>query len=251
MTTQRDDAVRSLLVATANRPAPRPWRTTAIIASITFLLGGGVAVGALSAAAATRVGSPEVSVPQGMFSMFLRGGHTTGSIVSYPGSGSTSIDLGPRPADATGIADYIQCEGAGNFTQTAGGEVGLQQECAIGTGIGFSSDNNPTDSIVSLKADSGLKYTIWAQWIFVPGPSEASIAQKAALADGVVSDTEYRAAVDRFSACMLGAGYPLTDVQCTPDLSWSNASKASETGVVDRCEDAELSQVLKIWQSQR
>jgi hypothetical protein len=251
VTTERDDAIRALLVETVRRPAGRLWLKTALIATVAFLLGGGIVAGALSAAGATRGDPSSVIFPQDVFSDFLHGGHTLGSIVTRSGSGSISFDLGPRPAQATGIADFIECGGSGNFRQTLGGEVGLLQQCVTNGAIGFSSEQNPTDTIVSIKTKGNFVYKVWAQWIYVPAPSGPSAAQQAALVDGTISDTEYHAAVDRFAACMSGAGYPITNVQYSPVLSWGNSSETNRTGVVDRCSDEELNQVAKLWQSEQ
>jgi hypothetical protein len=252
MTTDRDTAIRTLLVETVSRPARRK-RGTVAVAAIAFLLGGGIAAGAISATASTREQAFPSDSIAGMFAMFLHGGHTVGPLVTQSELGSSQLDLGPRPADATGIATFIECGGPGKFTQTSGGEVGLEQKCGQGTGMGFSSEQDPTDSIVSLKADGGLVYTISAQWIHVPVPAGPSAAQQAALADGLITEGEYRAAVDRFAACMTGAGYPLTDIQYSPELSFGYGSslEANTSGTVDRCQDSELSQVLKLWQAQK
>jgi hypothetical protein len=252
VTSERDTAIRALLVDTVDRPARRRRRSMAIIATVAFLLGGGVTAGALSATAATRdAPTSGEGTAQDMFSMFLHGGRTVGPVLTHAGTGSSTIDLGPRPADATGIAVYLQCEGSGAFVQTLGGEARLAQHCAIGTGMGFSSEKNPTGTVVSTKADSTLAYSLWAQWIHVPAPSAPSVAQDAATADGVITEAEYRAAIDRFSACMTGAGYPLTGVEYLPDFTYGTATEAAENGTVDRCQDAELSQVMKLWQQQQ
>jgi hypothetical protein len=248
VTTERDEAIRSLLVQTANDQARRPWRRTALVAAIAFLLGGGVAFGALSATATTREQPLPENTAQDMFSVFLHGGRTIGPVMTYEGSDASSIDLGQRPADATGIADYIECRGSGTFIQTVGGQTDFEQQCEPSSGIGFSTDQDPTDTVVSTRLKGSFSYKIWAQWIYVPGPAAPSAAQEAALADGVITESEYRAAVDRFAACMLGAGYPIRDVELSPQLSWGNSSEANRNGVVDRCGDSEMNKVVQMWQ---
>lgn len=250
MTIDRDEAIRTLLINTATRPARRHWIKTTLIAAIAFLLGGGLAAGALSAAAVSQGNTSSTAFVKDTFSYFLHGGHTLGPLVSRSGTGSISLDLGPRPAQATGIASLIECGGTGNYTQILGGEVRLEQQCGPNGVSGFSSDHNPTNTIVATKTDGKFAYKIWAQWIYVPAPSGPSAAQQAALADGVISEAEYHAAVDRFAACMSGAGYPVTDIKYSPTLSWGNSSDANRTGVVDRCGDEELNQVVKAWQTQ-
>ena len=54
--------------------------------------------------------------------------------------------------------------------------------------MGFSTDKDPTTSTVSVDADAGLKYKVWAQWFITPAPAQPSAAQQAALADGVISE---------------------------------------------------------------
>ncbi len=184
-----------------------------------------------------------------MFLGLLRGGHTVGPLVSREVSGPTQLDLGPRPDNATGIVSSIQCEGSGGFVQTLGGEAGLRQQCASNSIMGFSTDQDPTNSTVSVDADAGLKYTIWAQWFMTPAPAQPSAAQQAAVADGVITEAEWHEAVDRFAACMSGAGYPLLGYAYNP-LSFSMSTDAERTGAVERCEESELNQVEKMWEAQ-
>ena len=213
-----------------------------------FALAGAATGGAVSAAAITQPDSPSVATKD-MFLGLLRGGHTVGPLLSREASGPTQLDLGPRPDNATGIVTFIQCDGAGGFVQTLGGEVQLRQQCESNSDLGFSTDNDPTDSTVSMDADAGLTYTIWAQWFMTPAPAQPSTAQQAAVADGVITEAEWHEAVDRFAACMSGAGYPLLQYAYDP-LSYGMSTDAERTGAVERCQESELNQVEKIWEAQ-
>ncbi len=241
-------AIRAGLVdrVTARRPRRLPvWAAVAA-----FALAGAATGGAISAAALTRTDPPGVSATQDMFLGLMRGGHPVGPLLSRPATGSVQLELGARPANATGIAMSMTCGGAGGFVATVGGERELRQQCDSHSGIGFSTDNDPTTTNVSIDADAGLGYTIWAQWFTTPAPAKPSAAQQAAAADGVVTEAEWHETVDRFAACMSGAGFPLLSYEYDP-FSYGMSTDAERTGAVERCQQSELSDVEKIWDAQQ
>jgi hypothetical protein len=237
-------AIRAGLIDQVSSRRHRRIPVWAAIAA--FAIAGAATGGAVSAFASTRTDSSAVSVPQEMFLGLLRGGHVVGPLISREASGSTQLDLGSRPDNATGIVSYMQCDGSGGFVQTLGGEVQLRQQCASNTGMGFSTDTDPTNSAVSVDSEANLNYTIWAQWFTTPAPAQPSAAQQAAVADGVITEAEWHETVDRFAACMNGAGYPLLEIQYTP-LSYGTSSDAERTGAIEWCQESELNQVEKIW----
>jgi len=238
-------AIRTALVEQVSVRRARRIPVWAAIAA--FALAGAATGGAVSAAALTRA-DPPTTVAQDMFLGLLRGGHTVGPLLSRPVTGSTTLDLGARPANATGVAIYLNCGGSGGFVATVGGERELRQECDKNSGIGFSTDNDPTATTVSIDADGGLSYTIWAQWFTTPAPARPSSAQQAAVADGTVTEAEWHEAVDRFAACMSGAGFPLLSYEYDP-FSYGMSTDAERTGAVERCQQSELSTVEKIWEA--
>jgi len=241
----RLSAIRAGLVEQVSSRRRRRIPVWAAIAA--FALAGAATGGAVSAAAAiTRTESPSAIATNDMFLGLLRGGHTVGPLISREASGSSRVDLGARPENATGIVTSIQCEGSGGFVQTLGGEAQLRQQCASDSIMGFSTDNDPTDSTVSMDADAGLTYRVWAQWFTTPAPAQPSAAQQAAVSDGVVTEAEWHQAVDRFAACMSGAGYPLLGYAYDP-LSYSMSTDAERTGAFERCQQSELDQGEKIW----
>jgi hypothetical protein len=255
-TDERDHGIRALLVDNARRPEPRRRRTSALIAAIAFLLGGSLATGAVSAAvAATRAPVP-VSVPENAFSQMLQGGHTLGKLVTYTGHNDARLDLGPRPAGATGIMWFLQCgNGRGQVLSTdVGGESDSgQTNCKEGSGVGSFTEHIPTNSIVSIKTDGKFTYTAQGQWYAAPAPVAPSAAQKAAISDGKVTSDELHASVDRFVACMVGAGYALTVTEYDPAPSFSDTSDSNDSedisGAYRRCNDAELKQVAALWET--
>ena len=214
-----------------------------------FVIAGAATGGAVSAAAIARTDSHSVAATRDMFLGLLRGGHTVGPLISSEASGVTQLDLGARPDNATGIVTSIQCDGSGGFIQTLGGEAELRQQCASNSNMGFSTDKNPTDSTVSMVADASLKYTIWAQWFTTPAPAQPSAAQQAAVADGAITAAEWHETVDRFAACMGGAGYPLLRYSYDP-YSYGMSTDAERTGAVERCQESELNQVEKMREAQ-
>lgn len=243
----RLDALRTGLVEQVSSRRRRRIPVWAAIAA--FAIAGAATGGAVSAAALARPDSPSVSVTKDMFLGLLRGGHTVGALISQTTTGSTEIDLGPRPVGATGIVTALQCGGDGGYLQTVGGEAQLHQQCASNELSGVSTDLDPTTSTVSMDADPGLTYTIWVQWFTTPAPAQPSSAQQAAVADGVITEAEWHATVDRFAACMSGAGYPLLSYDYDP-FSFGMSTDAERTGAVERCEQSELDQVEKIWGAQ-
>jgi hypothetical protein len=258
-TDERDQAVRALLVDNARRPEARPRRSTALIAAIAFLLGGGLAIGAVSAAtAATR--TPTFTVPsENDFASMTTGGHTVGPLVSYTGTGGARLDLGPRPKDATGIAYLLQCGGGtGSLAITLGGiSQGPGNTCKMGEGFGSSTSRNPADSIVSIRTIGKFTYAVWAKWVAVP-PTPAAVApsaaQDAAIADGRITADELHAAFDRFAACMSTAGFPVTIVSYQPTPTWTDSrdgeNYAADYAATTRCAQAELDKVNAIWRAQ-
>lgn len=249
---ERDQAVRALLVDNAARPEPRRRRTTAVIAVVAFVLGGGLATGAVSAAFAATRAPLLISLPANAFDE-LDGGHTLGPLVTYTGSGDAHLNLGSRPNGATGIAWFLQCgEGRGRVLSTAvGGKTDSEtSNCREGSGFGSNTEHVPTDSIVTIKTDGKFSYAIWAQWFAPPPPVEPSAAQKAAIADGTVTGDELRAADDRYVACMTGAGYPVTVTEYEPAPSFAgSAGEDIPITVQHRCNAAELQQVAAMWET--
>lgn len=248
MTDDRDTQLREMLADTVSRtPRRTPLRTIVVTAVVAFVLGGGVVGGALSAAAGVFSGpTPAPDVPAMIFPDFLDGGHTIGALQTYSGSGPVSLDLGPRPANATGIAVYLQCRGSGEFDQMTGGSAS-SNTCDRSAGYGRSTTSLPTDSIVSVSPIQPFEFSLWAQWIAVPAAADPSQEQLAAIADGEVTDAERTAAIERFTGCLVATGFDV-DVDTSGDtLGWSSTIEAQNSGLISRCVEAEVELLEPMW----
>jgi hypothetical protein len=264
--TDRDAALRGLLVDAVHRDAaPRRRRTTVLVAVIAFAVGGGVVGGALSAgAAANPTPVPVTTSPGDAFVELLDGGQAAGPMVAFRGPGATRIDLGPEPRGATGMAVLIRCGDVfGRFDVRYGGKAVPTQFCGGGTRtMGFSTPRGetPADGLVRLDPESSFPYTIWAEWITVPPAPQPSAAQLAATADGVVTRQELDDAIGRYLACMTGAGFPQRLVsadEADGDIEFEATapSVGPPLGSVrslaqERCMTTELGDVDAIWQRQ-
>lgn len=245
------DRLAAIRAGLIERVAARRRRRIPVWAAIAaFALAGAATGGAVSAAALAHSDRPSATITQDMFLGLLRGGHVVGPLLSRPVTGSTTLDLGARPANATGVVTFMKCNGSGGFVATVGGDNELRQQCNENSGMGFSTDTDPTTTNVSIDADPGLSYTIWAQWFTTPAPAQPSAAQQAAVADGVITESEWHETVDRFAACMSGAGFPVLSYEYDP-FSFGMSSDAERTGAVERCEQSELSAAEKIWEAQQ
>jgi hypothetical protein len=81
-------------------------------------------------------------------------------------------------------------------------------------------------------------------------PPDASPQQAAAMADGQVSDAEYHAQFDRYSECMIAAGYPLDAVNTSSVIiTYVNSSDSVSSGEEGRCYAQEFSQIDLSWQA--
>jgi hypothetical protein len=251
---ERDSALRAVLVDTARRDArPHPLRTTVLAAVVAFVVGGLVAGGALSAAAAANPApTPVTTSPGSGFSWALDGAKPVGPIIALRGSGVIRADLGAKPASATGMIVYIRCPGPGTFSVEAGGER-QRETCGSHTdNVGFTSTRGraPTDELARVSATSSDPYTIWVEWIALPPLPEPSVATQAAIADGVVTQQEYEDALSRLVACMTGAGYPIKVVKDTAQGSAFEGTGRVDAGMQpaeQRCAAAEFDPVNKIW----
>ena len=81
-------------------------------------------------------------------------------------------------------------------------------------------------------------------------PPDASPQQAAAMADGEVSDAEYHAQFDRYSECMIAAGYPLDAVNTSGLIvTYVNSSDSVSSGAEGRCYAQEFAQIDPSWQA--
>jgi hypothetical protein len=253
----RDRALRDLLTERVRREAPRRRirRTTILTAVVAFVIGGGVVGGALSAAAASAPHPAPVTAGPGVdLDALLRGATPVGPMLAARGPGAARIDLGPRPAGATGMAVIIRCESNGRLTLEYGGErTPPDLFCGGASTEVHTSTRTPTDSTVILTPDGSLQYTLWAEWIDVPPLPGPSAAQQAETADGVITAQEHDDAVSRYIACLTGAGFDVTLVQSDDGVETERhgAPRGGFAAAQARCMAAELGDVERLWEQQR
>lgn len=106
--------------------------------------------------------------------------------------------------------------------------------CATGTGTAGSAGPAPTEAAASSDVDWGP---------FAP----MSDAQAGALSDSTVTEEEYRAGFQRFSACLNSAGVKLADVKDSGVvISYAYPTAAEE--VASECYQSEFGQLDSSWQ---
>ncbi|RZS58899.1 hypothetical protein EV141_0109 [Microcella putealis] len=228
----RDAVLRAELVARASTPeSPRRYAPGRVVAASILAFGlAGATTGA--AVAATGAFSPQETIGavqiemEEMRSITFPGTEFFGTPLIITGSGTTIVELGERPQDASTLALRVGCIDPGRFDitidETPDGWVQCDSDDVVeGPTIGgFSSQYDVSDEAprtLSVSGTSGDRYVIWVSWAAAPERAEPSNAQQDALADGTVTRDEYLAGLDRYIACM-------------EDLGWS-------VGVVDRDAD--------------
>lgn len=86
-----------------------------------------------------------------------------------------------------------------------------------------------------------------SDWISNPPPQ--SEAQRASLADGEVSENEYRDAFDAYRLCLLDGGYELVDLdESKAVITYGISDEAVQSGVEQLCYPQEFAAVDEVWQ---
>jgi hypothetical protein len=262
--TGRDAVLREELVDLADRQRPaRVNSPRTLIASIAaFAIAGAITGGTVAAVASSRDDQDGLELHLAsarIVGLQLVGQHTplVGDPVEQLRSGSGELDLGPRPDGANAIAFALHCVSVGDFSFSAHSVLGATLQCPDesdtepGHGMtGLFIDPAPDgDNLIEFTVEDGARYTVWAAWVTRPAPVEASAAQAAALADGIVDEAEYRAGLDRYIACMAEAGFTV-DVLDTaePIARYVIGNDAVLDGADERCYAAEFREIDIEWQ---
>ena len=255
----RDAVLRRVLVATAtadsaaSNRAPR-WLVVllAALAVAGFGTAGAVTAVALAPSEAPSDGPPDAGQFVGQMTSLgayaIGSAHTAvGQPITFQGSGTTSIDLGAPPAGASGVALAIAC--SGDFAKIAiavDGKEAVSFTCSKdGDASGMQVDIPGADPTMTV--ETSATFAISMTW--VTPVSRMSPEQTAELADGVVTEQEYRAAFDRFAACMAVGGYPLQFINDSAAVIQYSISDAGVTsGVEAECYLVEFQDVDMTWQ---
>ncbi|WP_146079438.1 MULTISPECIES: hypothetical protein [unclassified Rathayibacter] len=252
----RDHELRRMLVATPTATpvrAPRSRRTLAV--SVTAFVAAGILSGAVSAAA-LESDAPDSTVNIAEVTQALTEGDATfyGTPVVINGQGRTEVQLGPAPDPSAKIATAFVCVDRGRFDLEVDGEAKPGINCDGDTrsttnGGAFLPVFGDGEHTITVVADGRTRYTFWASWIKPAEDPEPSAALTEALADGVVTESEYRDGFARYRACMEDAGLKLFRVdESGPIISYSNLTDNIDSGDEKRCYDGEFGQLDAEWQ---
>jgi len=262
----RSSAIEQLLVDTVEstplvrqRTIRRPSARTTIAAIAVFAVAGALTGGAVATAAAPNSQQLEINAAvqaAGVSWAADEDSRLLGKPFTASGSGNVLIDLGERPLGANAIVEGSVCTDPGTFNEGVDGAVTSQTVCdSSDTGAG-----NPGSSSYSVTNDgshqfafsttAGARFTVWLSWIYYPTLSP-SAAEKAAIADGVVSRAEYLAAFNQYAGCMAAAGYPMGEVdQTAPVIQYTTSDAAVSSGADNRCYQTQFGAVDALWQTE-
>ncbi|MCS5718797.1 hypothetical protein N1027_11695 [Herbiconiux sp. CPCC 205763] len=241
----RDQAQRRMLVALADSAPLARRRPRALLAVAVFALSGALTGAAVSAAALTA-DAPNVSrqVPTTAMLSTLVPGSTqlfAKPFIIENGSGPAALDVGPAPEGATELFLSFGCLDAGTHTTSIDGVVSSIFACdgpSLGSGGGRAVIGAGPHTV---RVEGEGAYVLWASWSAPAVPPEASAEQSAALADGAVTEAEYREGFARYQQCMADAGYPV-DVADAPGplISYTTSGAAHDSGAEEACYAADF-----------
>ncbi|MEV8358249.1 hypothetical protein [Microbacterium sp. NPDC076895] len=248
----RDAALRELLVSTADHAAPRlsPRRSIVVAAVVSALLGAVIGGGASVAAIAATSSQSVRTVPDAdAFRDIVHDDATVfGSPILINAAGTTRIELGERPEGATQLALALQCENPVRFDIRVDGVSQGFYDCVSGTGGSTYPTVGAGSHTVTIETSNSNPYTLFSAW-FTPTVSPVSTEQSQALADGVVTEDEYREGFARFEACLAEAGFALYAVDDTaPIIDYSVPGEAVWSGDDERCYSSEFVGLDIEWQ---
>lgn len=253
--TERDTELRRMLVATASAAPIRTRRRWGIAAPIAAFALAGALTGAVSAVALNAAQDPTpVSVDSMVDALVSEDTQLFGEALVINGQGNTATLLGAAPDGAVELAVAFQCTDPGSFELLVDGRAAMTVVCdeastASAGGGGYFTVEDAAKHALTVSADEGKRYVVWASWAARAVPPEPSSKQAAAMADGVVSEAEYRAQFDRYSACMTAAGYPLDGVDDSGTIiTYLNSDTAVASGAEGQCYAQEFAQVDMTWQ---
>ena len=256
--TTRDDAQRRMFVALADSAPFARRRPRALVALALFAVSGGLAGAATSAAVALtaeyRAGSGVTHVPPSSAQLAATVPGDTElfgePFVIERAVGPSTLDVGTAPEGATELFFAFRCLGAGEEIIKLD-EVEVGTSVCDGPGGGFGSGEPVTGpGPHSLSVTGTGSYMLWASWSAPAVPPVPSAEQSAAVADGSVTDAEYRAGFERYSRCMADAGHPVEAIDTSRAvIRYSNSYASVQSGVEGRCYALEFALLDSAWQS--
>jgi hypothetical protein len=257
-TTTRDTELRRMLVATAQAAPSRRSSRRAFAGLLTaFIAAGALTGGAVSAAALTTHPRPStVNVEEMGRASVSDTTRLLGTPVVLAGEGTTTAILGTAPFDASVLVIAFNCVDAGHYTVLVDGKNATPVTCddestgtAGGTRLLPLDATSATPHQLTVETDSERRFVVWASWAS-PTTLQPSASQVAALADGEVTEAEYREGFARYEVCMSDAGFPLNSADVSGQIiTYTNPADAITSGAEERCYVTEFGALDARWQS--
>jgi hypothetical protein len=117
-------------------------------------------------------------------------------------------------------------------------------------GVGDDNVSGGGPHIYTVTSSSASKYVIWLSWIKMPSLAP-SAAQRAALADGLVTRDEYVAAFNQYVGCMAAAGYPVSNIsESASNIEYQASPAAVQAGADNRCYLTQFKSVAGLWDTE-
>ena len=240
---------RELVQAVVSHVSPRR-RVVAL--SLAAFVAGAALTGGVSAAAVSQLSSSYTqSTGEWVLSMARPNSVLVGEVQRLETTGDGSIDLGPAPEGATGLAISLGCLEAGEVRIMVDDVFAFSRACDGPTGKGGTGWRPAERERHTLRVSTAatVSYELWVAWVKSPPLSEMSSQQSLELADGVVSRDEYIAAYSRYIGCMGAAGYDLSAASQTSTVfSYAVPAEAVTDGSDERCYLSQFQGVDAAWQ---
>jgi DNA-directed RNA polymerase specialized sigma24 family protein len=282
----RDNDLRRMLVATADLTPlirTRPSRRVVVACVAAFALAGALTGGALAVSAAGKAPSTatEFDVQYAAQRMAAASdGTLLGTPTSVAAGGQLQLPLIDRPSGANNLVIGFECQEAGKFTTRLDSKIVATETCylppTVSNGVGddgvtqspqlkpgdaqrLTLPTNEASAILLTTTDHSTaltfgapgdrQFTVWISWVRIPKLTP-SAAEKAELADGVITRAEYLAAFDRLVGCMTASGHPLTDIDEsgeTVSFSFDSLGDPVIDADFNRCFETEDALVREMW----
>lgn len=248
MSTTRNDAVRAMLVERVRASRPHRWRLP-LIGVGAFVVAGALTGGAIAGSLYLQSTSDRRDTEMLQSIGQIGYNRAVGDRVERLATGPTSLRLPERPGDRSAV---VAIAGECPATTTLSVRVGTGPATDVPCGASATLVEPPGSGDVrdvTVMPDRGGAYTVWAVWAVpdpLPGPSAQ---QRDAVADGVVTRSEYLAAFNRYLGCMRALGHPYGPIS-TSSTTFLLGIPSSALMTSDRCAASEFDQVDALWQSE-
>jgi hypothetical protein len=257
-----------MLVATVDSsPIARRTRVPRALAAVAAFLLALVGGGAAGAITATAIDAPtgtisEQQLDDGSTYIFSADSLVYGEPIEVSGSGDLSVDVGERPRSANLLAVVFKCVDPGDYVLVADDEHPSTITCRAdalggdGTYLAVLPNNYMPRAEggheVVVTSENGGRFDLWIAWIqrVEPEIPDASAEQVRAISDGIVTEDEYRAAFERYRACMSDAG---VELHMLPEQDGRIDFGIPESGLAtsDICYELEFFEVDLEWQTRK